>query len=122
MQQSSDATLIATLTEAPSASGEELSRLPAGTAWLEVRGDLVGDLDPAWLRERFGGRLLFTLLSLDERGAFDGSAEERRGGLTAAAWRHDLLGLQGVPGVDPRLLAAIEPQHRIVSWHGRRAT
>ncbi|MEO8504083.1 MAG: type I 3-dehydroquinate dehydratase [Acidobacteriota bacterium] len=118
MQQSGDATLIATLTEAPSASGEELSRLPAGTAWLEVRGDLVGELDPDWLRERFAGRLLFTLRSRDEGGAFDGSADERRTRLTAAASRYDLVDLEGVRDRDPRLLAAIDPERRVISWHG----
>lgn len=117
MQAAVDATLIATLTEPPSASGEEISRLPAGVSWLEVRGDLVGDLDAAWLRQRFPGRLLYTLRSRDEGGGFAGGVEERRARLSAAASQYDFVDLEGSDR-DPRLLGAVPPERRIVSWHG----
>ena len=45
------ATLVATVTTPP---GEDLAAWAstlAGVDWLEVRGDLVGDLDPAPLRK-----------------------------------------------------------------------
>jgi len=59
-------TMVASLTEPPSAGGEEIARLAGVAGWLEVRADLVGDLDPAWLRDRFPGRLLYTLRSRAE--------------------------------------------------------
>lgn len=118
MQAAADATLIATLTEPPSASGEEISRLPAGVSWLEVRGDLVGDLDAAWLRQRFPGRLLYTLRSRAEGGGFAGGAEDRRVRLSAAAADYDYVDLEGARDRDPRLLGIVPPERRIVSWHG----
>ena len=45
----SKATLIATLRTPPSQDGHELTALPEPVAWLEVRADLVGDLDADWL-------------------------------------------------------------------------
>ena len=48
-----EATLVATLFAPPTADGKELSSLPGPVQWLEVRADLVGDLDPDWLRSHF---------------------------------------------------------------------
>ena len=50
--------LIATLANISPATESQLSLLPPSVNWLEVRADLVGDLDPDWLRARFPGRLL----------------------------------------------------------------
>ena len=51
--------LIATLLAPPSPNGAELTGLPDAVQWLEVRADLVGDLDADWLRDHFrGGRAL----------------------------------------------------------------
>ena len=54
------AALVATLDESP-ATTDAVRRLPEGVSWLQVRADLVGDVPAAWLREEFGGQLLYTL-------------------------------------------------------------
>ncbi len=110
------ATLIASLTRVP--AGGELAALPPGVDWLEVRADLVGDVDAAALRERFDGRLLYTLRSAAEKGAFGGGAVERRQRLRRAAETFDLVDLEGDRDLVGEVLAAIPPERRLVSWHG----
>jgi 3-dehydroquinate dehydratase/shikimate dehydrogenase len=113
------ATLVATLTAAPSApSPTEAAELAAAT-WLEVRADLAPDLDAAELRRRFPGKpLLFTLRSRAEGGAFEGTAERRRRRILDAAPGFDLIDLEAERDLAPEILAAIAPERRIVSWHG----
>src|SRR5215510_1527886 len=53
--------LIATLLEPPSTDGAELTALNNAVEWLEVRADVLGDIDPDWLRSHFKGRLLYAL-------------------------------------------------------------
>lgn len=111
------ATLVATLTRPPAAG--ELASVPADVDCLEVRADLTGDLDAAALRrERPGCRLLYTLRSAAEKGAFGGGAAERRQRLRAAAESYDLVDLEGDRDVTADLLAAVPVEKRIVSWHG----
>lgn len=112
-------TLVATLTSVPSDSGEEL-RLGALTeaAYLEVRADLVGKLDPEWLRDRFPGQLVYTLRSRSEGGAFEGGRESRRRRLAAAVHAYDLVDLEGRRDLFPELLDEVPPEKRLVSWHG----
>ena len=57
--------LIATLSNPPSADGAELTALDDRVEWLEVRADVVGDIDPDWLRSHFKGRLLYALRTHD---------------------------------------------------------
>ncbi len=110
------ATLVASLTEPPAAAAL------AGVAdWLEVRADLVGDLDPARLRAGFPGKLLYTLRSRAEGGAFDGSPERRRRRLLEAAGRYDLVDLEAERDLTAEVLAALPPAARVVSWHGAAA-
>jgi 3-dehydroquinate dehydratase/shikimate dehydrogenase len=73
-----EAILVATLKVPPSADGGDLLKLASVAGWLEVRADLVGWLDPTWLRSKFPGRLLYALRSREEGGNFDGSDHERR--------------------------------------------
>ena len=110
------ATLVATLTEPPSTPGS----LPdlAGADWLEVRGDLTGDLDPRPLRKAFPGKLLYTLRSRAEGGGFEGSVERRRKRIVEAAERYDLVDLECERDLAPEVLAAVPPEKRILSWHG----
>jgi len=110
--------LVATLTEAPSPDGEELRRLSGVADWLEVRADRLGDLDPAWLRERFAGELLYTLRSRAEGGEFAASAERRRQRIVEGSKGYDRVDLEGERDLAPALLGVIEPARRVVSWHG----
>jgi 3-dehydroquinate dehydratase/shikimate dehydrogenase len=112
------ATLVATLAEAPDADGRLIERLAREADWLEVRADLVGDLDPGSLRARFPGRLLYTLRSRAEGGAFSGRAEVRRHRIVGAAPGYDLVDLEADRDLAPDLLDAIPPERRLVSWHG----
>jgi 3-dehydroquinate dehydratase/shikimate dehydrogenase len=117
------ATLVATVTTVPREGLESLASLPgdlAGVAWLEVRADLVGDLDPARLRS-FPGRLLYTLRSRAEGGAFEGSPERRRRRLIEAASRYDLVDLEAARDLSPEVLKAVPPDRRVLSWHGPAA-
>lgn len=112
------ATLIATLAEPPSGDGQELRGLGAAD-WLEVRADRIGDLDPDWLRQRFPGRLLYTLRSVDEGGGFGGGEAERQRRLLAAARRgYDAIDLEAERDLAAPILAAIAAERRFLSWHG----
>ncbi len=105
------ATLSAPLTPAVAADLE-------GVQWLEVRADLAGDLDPEPLRRLFPGKLLYTLRSRAEWGAFEGSLERRKRRLLDAAARYDRLDLEGARDLRPEILEAIPPERRVISWHG----
>lgn len=112
------ATLIATLQTPPSPGGQELSALPESVGWLEVRADLLGDLDPDWLRSRFRGRLLYALRSSAEGGRFADSDNHRQERLRRAARSYDLIELAGERDSSSQLLDEIPVEKRLVSWHG----
>src|SRR5215212_8755622 len=90
------ATLVAVL-DVPPSSGDMLREAARHAGWLEVRIDA----DPAWLRARFAGKLLYS------RG---GDAEQ----LIAAARAYDFVNLAPEDCV-PRVLAAIPPEQRVIS-------
>ena len=113
-----ETTLVATLTSAPSADGDELRNLPPGVGWLEVRGDLVGELSTDWLRDRFDGGLIYTLRSKAESGAFEGGRQARRRRILAAQKDYDLVDLEGERDLSPELLLEIPAERRLISWHG----
>jgi len=84
-----------------------------------VRADLTGDLDPAALRGRFAGGLLYTLRSRAEGGRGESEPAARRERLLAAAaagW--DLIDLEGERDLDPGLLEHLPAERRLISWHG----
>jgi 3-dehydroquinate dehydratase/shikimate dehydrogenase len=111
------ATIVATLTRLPAAG--ELAALPPAVDWLEVRADLTGELDAGALRQLAPGkRLLYTLRSAAEKGAFGGGAAERRQRLRAAAESYDLVDLECDRDLTADLLAAVPIERRLVSWHG----
>jgi len=101
-----------------SADGAELHALPRDVDWLEVRADLVGDVDADWLRSRFGGMLLYSLRSTAEGGRGPASGAARRARLVRAARRYDLVELEGDRDIIPEVLDAVRPDARVVSWHG----
>ncbi len=108
--------LIATLTAPP--TGEELAALSGRVGALEVRADLVGDLDPETLRASFAGDLIYTLRSQAEggRGAErDGDRESR---IVESSVGYDLVDLEAARDNGSGLLAAIAPERRLLSWHG----
>src|SRR5271155_549779 len=69
--------LVATL-DAPPATRDAVRRLARGASWLQVRADRVGDVPASWLRDAFGGRLLYTL-------GGDAGGQDRAERLIAAA-------------------------------------
>lgn len=113
-----DCSLIASLTALPSPSGAELAALPTVVEWLEVRADLLGDLDPDWLRNHFRGRLLYSLRSQAEGGACADADTRRQQRLAAAARHYDRVELEGVRDNSDELLAQIPAEQRLVAWHG----
>ncbi len=113
-----EASLIAVLTKPPSPNGAELSALPASVNWLEVRADLVRNLEPEWLRNHFRGRVSFALRSQAEGGNFSGSQQQRHELLKNAAARYDRVELEADRDLSPALLTEIPPVQRCVSWHG----
>jgi 3-dehydroquinate dehydratase / shikimate dehydrogenase len=110
------ATLIATLTEAP--TPEQILSIPASVDWIEVRADLTGDLNAAWLRQHFPGRLLYSLPSAANEGRFEGSAHERGSRLTNAARDYDLIDLDGRCDLSSEVLEQIPAYRRVISWSG----
>ena len=110
--------LIASLLDPPSATGAELTALPDSVEWLEVRSDLVGDLNPEWLRNHFRGRLLYALRSQDEGGNCSDSRAQRHQRLETAACVYDRVELEGARDLSGKLLSQIPPEKRLVSWHG----
>lgn len=113
-----EASLIAVLTTPPSMSGAELTALPDTVRWLEVRADLVGDLNPEWLRHHFRGHLLYALRSSTEGGSFEGPQQRRHDRLVAAAHYYDRVELEGSRDLSPELMAEIPAEKRLLSWHG----
>jgi len=109
------ASLVATLTGPLTA---ELAAGLAGVEWLEVRADLVGDVDPEALRQLFPGKLLYTLRSRAEGGGFEGSPDRRKRRLLEAAARYDRIDLEVARDLAPELLDAVPPAWRLISWHG----
>ena len=118
MEKTERAIVVASLTEPPAADGSDLRALAGAADWLEVRADLVGDLDPDWLRSHFPGEILYTLRSAFEGGAFEGPREARLRRIGEAAPRFDRVDLEGERDLVPELLTRIPAARRVVSWHG----
>jgi 3-dehydroquinate dehydratase/shikimate dehydrogenase len=112
------AALAATLLDSPSRQEANLAALSDTVEWLEVRADLVGDLDADWLRSRFNGHLIYTLRSHAEGGNATESGGAREHRLLTAAKFYDLVTLEGDRDLTPQLLSRIPPRQRLISWHG----
>ena len=110
--------IIATLTSPPSQDGAEIGALATEVEWLEVCADLVGEIDTDWLRDRFAGRLLYSLRSRAVGGNFDGPLDQRHERLRRAARFFDLVELEGERDLTTDLLAQIPAEKRLISWHG----
>ncbi|HEV8428032.1 MAG TPA: type I 3-dehydroquinate dehydratase [Pyrinomonadaceae bacterium] len=103
--------LIATLLDPPSPDGAELTALSDAVEWLEVRADVVGDIDPDWLRSHFKGRLLYALRT-------DGELLNRPQRLKTAARFYDRVELEAETDLSEELLQLIPAEKRLVSWYG----
>jgi 3-dehydroquinate dehydratase / shikimate dehydrogenase len=99
----------------------ELRTLNRAGGGLEIRADLIGDIDPAVLRDHVSGELIYSLRSMGAGGVFAGSSEQRQRRLLAAAKRYDLVELEIGRDTTPKILAAIPPHHRLVAWHAQSA-
>ena len=107
--------LIATLLTPPSPNSVELTALPDSVQWLEVRADLVGELDPDWLRDHFPGRLSYAFAN----DSIANNPIDRHERLIAAAKRYDRVELEADRDFTPEVLSAVPQEKRLVSWHGR---
>lgn len=116
------ASLIASLVSPPASSGAELEALPDSVEWLEVRSDLVGEVDPGWLRNHFKGRLLYALRSQAEGGHYSDSRQQRHQRLANAAHSYDRVELEGNTDFARDLLDQIPAEKRCASWHGGPST
>ncbi len=103
--------LIATLLEPPSPDGTDLTALSDAVEWLEVRADLVGDIDPDWLRNHFKGRLLYSLRTLED-------SLNRPQRLKTAARFYDRIELEAETDLSEELLRLVDTEKRLVSWYG----
>src|SRR5437868_2356576 len=110
--------LVATLTKVPDPSGAELAALPRCVKWLEVRSDLVGDLDPDWLRNHFRGRLQYSLRSRAEGGNYAESMSARHRRMEMAARHYDRIEVESGADFLPEVLSKVPVEKRLISWHG----
>jgi len=114
--------LIATLTSISPATERHLSALPPSVKWLEVRADLVGDLDPDWLRSRFAGHLLYALRSNRHFGAGSDSIEQRHRRLKSAAGSYDRVEIEAGTDLVRSLVDQIPFSKRLPAWYGKGDT
>jgi 3-dehydroquinate dehydratase/shikimate dehydrogenase len=110
----SPVTVVATLAYRPDVAGEALADLAPDVRCVEVRADLIGEVDPTWLRDRFPGSLIYTLRG----GGGAGTGERRWRRLVAAADHYDFVDLEAEHDLRPEVLDRIPPHRRIISWHG----
>jgi 3-dehydroquinate dehydratase / shikimate dehydrogenase len=111
---SATAAVVATLDEPP-ATRDAVRRLPKGLSWLQVRADRVGDVPASWLREAFGGRLLYTL------GGDAGGPDRGERLIAAAAQGYDLVELDAERDIRGDVLARIPLEQRLICWRGAAA-
>jgi 3-dehydroquinate dehydratase / shikimate dehydrogenase len=113
-----ETSVVASLTSAPARDGRDLREISLWSEWLEVRADLVGDINSNWIRGLFPGKLLYSLPGRNAGGSFDGSDEERLTRLAAAARLYDFVTLDAERDLRSDLLLRIPPEKRIITWCG----
>ena len=87
--------------------------------WLEIRADLMPEPEPMAVRPNFDGWLLYSLRSRLAGGRDDSLIAARHRRLRGAAQIYDLVDLEGDRDLLPDLLNSIDPERRVISWHGR---
>jgi 3-dehydroquinate dehydratase/shikimate dehydrogenase len=88
-----------------------LTALSDAVEWLEVRADLLGDIDPDWLRSHFKGRLLYALRTPEV-------VLNRLARLKSAARFYDRIELEAETDLSEELLVAVPVEKRLLSWYG----
>lgn len=111
-------TVVATLAHRPDNASAPLAALTPEVQFVEVRADLIGDVEPSWLRGGFPGGLIYTLRSEAEGGGCADTRDLRRQRLIAAADHYDFVDLEAERDLHPEVLDRIPPQRRILSWQG----
>jgi 3-dehydroquinate dehydratase / shikimate dehydrogenase len=84
---------------------------------LEVRGDLNQNISPSWLRDRFSGKLLYSLPGHCQQGEAMGPLTSRHQALIKAARDYDLVQLDADCDLC-EVLAAIAAEKRLICWKG----
>lgn len=100
----------------------EREALGRADSQLVVRADLVGDLEPAFLRQHFAGTLVYALRSCDHGGAAELAPHERRTRLVRAMNSYDIIDLEADRDLTPEVLDAVPAQRRQISWFGETST
>jgi 3-dehydroquinate dehydratase/shikimate dehydrogenase len=113
--------VVATLADRRSVTGEALAALAPDVQCVEVRADLMGDVDPSSLRDRFPGSLIYTLRDEAAGGGCACADSVRRQRLVDAADQYDFVDLAADRDLHPDVLDRIPPHRRIISWHGQAA-
>ena len=108
--------LVACVTSPQNAA--EIREIPPKVRWLQIRSDLIGDIPAEWLRSCFTGQLIYSLKNARAGGSFERSQEERHDRLATAAKDYDLVEIDTETDLSERLLAAVPPSKRIISWYG----
>jgi 3-dehydroquinate dehydratase/shikimate dehydrogenase len=106
--------VVACLTGSP----DDLRSLPDAVTGIQVRADLVGDLDPTVLKGRTSAELCYSLRSAAAGGAYTGDTAQRHRRLLRAAREYDLVELEADRDLTPWLLNAIPPLRRQILWRG----
>lgn len=104
--------LVAAVASPPSLGA--IKKLPEAVSWLQVKADLTGDIPAAWWRNHFSGKLLYTLRSRNCGGAFEGTRDERRSRLIAAAAHYDLVELEAYGDLTPEIVRHIPAEKRLI--------
>jgi len=112
------ARIIATVDHPFAATEPTLRAIPAAVDVLEIRADLLPDLNHHWFRQRFPGNLVFALRSEASGGASKSSGAERASQFAEAARTYDLIELEGERDCTEQTLAIIPWERRIISWYG----
>jgi 3-dehydroquinate dehydratase/shikimate dehydrogenase len=115
----SRATVVATISSLPQTGGARNGLDWKYADWLEIRADLLPEPEAMAVRQGFGGRLLYSLRSCQAGGRNDSSIGARHRRLRGASRLYDLVDLEGDRDLVPDLLSGINPERRVISWHGR---
>lgn len=107
------ATIVGVLTAPSYDEDGHFVRLSRVVKWMEVCAGPAGDLDSEWLRNRFPGKLLYSL----RKGNGDATTQERHDRLLRAARSYDLVDLDYDRDCTPRLLNAVPSARRVISWY-----